>query len=291
MHHEKFRHPPPPKEDQAGEKKPTEEEEDDACEAERAAKRLKIGSSSAEKEVEEEEKEEEDAGEGDEGGGVAPSKIAEDDVVKPSENEEMPAAVVEEDGDLVPEQSEWPSDAKESVEQKYLTSMPDDFMAFWAFCGTQNRDNPREALVHTCGLRLVGPFDIVAGDMFATRKLNDFLCHWRYYRDPAEFQTLLAAVDEGNNFHMGYYRDAPREKPAFVAAMGGSDEAARDGYKFVIMGDNLFGALYNHVTQLVAKAEPFRQTALVKLKEAIHFHATMKNQVQTHYWEVPPKKH
>ena len=95
-------------------------------------------------------------------------------------------------GPLVPEFKNWPSDPITSVEQKFLTKMPKDFMAFWEFCKSIDRGNPREALLKSCGLLLVGPFDIVAGQEFESNKLNDFLCHYRYYRDPPEFQTVIA---------------------------------------------------------------------------------------------------
>ena len=114
-------------------------------------------------------------------------------------------------GPLVPEFKNWPSDPIKSVEQKFLTKMPKDFMAFWEFCKSIDRENPREALLKSCGLLLVGPFDIVAGQEFESNKLNDFLCHYRYYRDPPEFQTVIARfVDilfaaKINPFYLLYY--------------------------------------------------------------------------------------
>ena len=47
-----------------------------------------------------------------------------------------------------------------------------------------------------------------------------------------------------------------------------------------MLGDNLFGALYNYLGQLVAKADPFKQAAIQKIKQQLHIHATMKNQVK-----------
>ena len=58
-------------------------------------------------------------------------------------------------GPLVPEFKNWPSDPITSVEQKFLTKMPKDFMAFWEFCKSIDRENPREALLKSCGLLLV----------------------------------------------------------------------------------------------------------------------------------------
>ena len=42
--------------------------------------------------------------------------------------------------------------------------MPPDFYEFWKFVESVNRQNPLEALVPTCGLRLVGPFQVLAKD-------------------------------------------------------------------------------------------------------------------------------
>ena len=157
-----------------------------------------------------------------------------------------------------------------------------DFLEFWNFCKGINREDPREALVKSCGLRLVGPYDIVAGQAFTTTKLNDFLCHYRYYRDPPEFQTVLASADDDSNFHIGYYRDDPKEPPVFMAAYGGKkDTLDYNKYQITVMGDNIFAALYLYIGQLVNKVDPFRMTPLQKLKESVHVHATMKNQDQS----------
>ncbi len=71
--------------------------------------------------------------------------------------------VVDDDSDLVPEFKDWPSDPVKSVEQKFLTKMPEDFMAFWELCKTINRENPREALVKSCGLLLVSIQRLIKG--------------------------------------------------------------------------------------------------------------------------------
>ena len=87
---------------------------------------------------------------------------------------------VEETVEPIPKFKDWPSDPVQSVEQKYLVKMPEDFMALWDFCKGMNRENPRLALQKSCELVLVGPYDIVAGDEFKSTNLNDFLCHRRY---------------------------------------------------------------------------------------------------------------
>lgn len=258
MHHQKFRHPKEGEDEMDTKEKPEKEEEEVGEEAviEQVPVVKKVKTDDEEMETREE------------------AAMAEEEPSKKEEEVEVEAS------EILPPVEDWPKDPVKNVEQKFLTKMPADFMAFWQFCKGINRENPREAILKSCGLRLVGPYDIVAGQTFETRKLNDFLCHYRYYRDPPEFQTLLVSADEevGSDFHVGYFRDDPKVNPVFVAAFNAN---GMDDHKFVLMGDNLFGALYNHVTKLVAKADPFKQTALQKLKETIHFHATMKNQDDT----------
>ena len=73
--------------------------------------------------------------------------------------------------------------------------------------------------------------------------------------------------------------------PVFVASSGGikNDETFNLGLsshvRLTLMGDNIFGAVYNHIQKLIQSAEPFKQTALQKMKQAIHVHATIKTQV------------
>ncbi len=275
MHHQKFKHPskggatPAAPEPEQEEKKVVE-----TLVEEPPAKRMKAATLSPKKESP---KKHDDtkAKKGEEvtdGTASSKSKCLTDE-------EQLLKVPDDENSELVPPFDEWPKDAIKSVEQRFLTKMPDDFMAFWEFCKSINMDHPEEALLKTCNLRLVGPYDILAKTRFETRKLNDFLCHYRYYRDPPEFQTVIVSTKEDSTFHIGYFRDDPKEVPVFVTSMGG-EKAEADNNKFVLMGDNLFSALYHHVTKLVNNADPFNMRPLQKLKESIHVHANMKNQVQ-----------
>lgn len=62
------------------------------------------------------------------------------------------------------------------------------------------------ALKDTLDLRLVGPFEILAGTHKTSKnpQLN-FHLHWRYFYDPPEFQTILLG-NEASQHHFGYYR-------------------------------------------------------------------------------------
>jgi hypothetical protein len=176
MHHQKFRHPKDGDdkiEDQAEQQQPAnddvdpEEEEDEEEVKEVAtppAKKAKLDNDDDDDEVVD---------------GVGHSKTSVVEVTPFDEAEQTEA--VEDNSEQVPDFADWPKDPVKSVEQKFLTKMPEDFMAFWTFCKGMKWDNPREALLDTCGLLLVGPYDIVAGQEFASTKLNDYLCHSRYY--------------------------------------------------------------------------------------------------------------
>jgi hypothetical protein len=60
--------------------------------------------------------------------------------------------------------------------------------------------------METLGLRLVGPFDILAGAHKNTQNPQQHLhLHWRYFYDPPEFQSILQGCADTQH-HMGYYR-------------------------------------------------------------------------------------
>lgn len=181
----------------------------------------------------------------------------------------------EKDADDSPELPASPVDLKENLKQKFLVDYPPDFYCFWQFCQERNRDHPELALAETCGLRLTGPFDVMAGGLkgASSRRSADYLAHVRYFYDPPEFQTVLASTDERQLFHIGYFRDDPAALPDFVA----SNDPTQD-CRLNIMGDNLFAAVYRYVIDRMRDAEPFKQTALEKLKAALHVYTTMKIQ-------------
>ena len=239
MHHEKFKHPKKGEDSEESNKTPTNVNEPSP----KKQKIEEVNDDSGTKDAEE------------------PTNT--DEEIEPTEAPESIAEEtqsVEETPEPIPEFKDWPKDPMMAIKQNFLVKMPEDFLAFWDFCKNLNREDPRIALQKSCGLVLVGPYDILAGQEFKSTNLNDFLCHYRYYRDPPEFQTVIASAEEGNNFHIGYFRDDPNEDPVFIASYGGKTEAERENYKFTILGDNLFAALYAYIGQLITKADPFMIT-------------------------------
>ena len=60
---------------------------------------------------------------------------------------------------------------------------------------------------------------------------NDLACHHRYFYDPPEVQTVIVSTDPTSTFHLGYFRDGPKQRPAFISASGGlaKEEKITDG--------------------------------------------------------------
>uniref|UniRef100_A0A8C6FT71 Histone PARylation factor 1 n=1 Tax=Moschus moschiferus TaxID=68415 RepID=A0A8C6FT71_MOSMO len=104
-------------------------------------------------------------------------------------------------------EADVPSDLRKEVENHYRLPLPEDFYHFWRFCEGLDPEQPADSLSASLGLRLVGPYDILAGKHKIKKKsasLN-FNLHWRFYYDPPEFQTIIIG-DSKTQFHMGYFR-------------------------------------------------------------------------------------
>lgn len=131
-----------------------------------------------------------------------------------------------------------PFDPKKFIKSRFLVEMPDDFYQFFTFCQEIKPQNPSEAL-KDIGLILVGPFDVLANKFkHVKKKSEDYLIHWRYFYDPPELQTVLKG-DDRTGFHIGYFRDLPKEPPVFLVRNNGT----KDG-TLTKMGDNIFAAVW-----------------------------------------------
>ncbi|KAM9313959.1 histone PARylation factor 1 [Pholidichthys leucotaenia] len=131
------------------------------------------------------------------------------------------------------------SEQRDEMTQLYSFQMPEDLYHFWDFCRDLCPDNPRGALTGTLGLRLVGPFDVLAGAHKNSKNSQlNFHLHWRYFYDPPEFQTILQGSDDSQH-HIGYYRDTPDCYPSFVG-----ENEAKKGCTITQMGDNVFAAVH-----------------------------------------------
>ena len=62
------------------------------------------------------------------------------------------------------------------------------------------------ALESSLGVMLVGPYDVLSGQLKGV-PWEKCVLHSRHYYDPPEMVTVLEAVgDSANGFHIGYYR-------------------------------------------------------------------------------------
>ncbi|XP_074650831.1 histone PARylation factor 1-like [Tubulanus polymorphus] len=134
-------------------------------------------------------------------------------------------------------------DPKQSIKEKFLVEMPADFYDLWTLCKKVKPLKPESAFANSGGLKLVGPYDVLAGKCKPCIENRKYLIHWRYYYDPPEFLTVLKGDDQ-SMFHIGYFRDDPKEMPAFVA----SNSAAKDCI-ITPRGENIFAAIAWHLTE------------------------------------------
>lgn len=102
-------------------------------------------------------------------------------------------------------------------------------------------------------MKLVGPFEVLndpeSFSIDAEAERDKILLKHRYYYDPPEFQTCVIStkdsiIDEKlAGFHLGYYRDDPTSKYAFVAFNHPGLKYTPASCKIQPLGDNLFGAI------------------------------------------------
>ncbi|XP_052870880.1 histone PARylation factor 1-like [Anopheles cruzii] len=141
--------------------------------------------------------------------------------------------------------------------------MPACFDALWEFCVAGQGNGKPEDVFDKIGLRLVGPFDVLAGK-FKDVKIHepgDYLRHWRFYFDPPEFQTVL--VKKGSGLHYGYWRDEPDNTDGLVAC---NDVGMGCGFK--IIGQNVFDAVIHFMNEN-ATVTPFNKAPIDNLKKRI----------------------
>ncbi|CAI9158689.1 unnamed protein product [Rangifer tarandus platyrhynchus] len=166
-------------------------------------------------------------------------------------------------------EADVPSDLRKEVESHYRLPLPEDFYHFWRFCEGLDPERPADSLSASLGLRLVGPYDILAGKHKIKKKAAglNFNLHWRFYYDPPEFQTIIIG-DSKTQFHMGYFRDSPDELPVFV----GTNEAKKNCI-IVQSGDNVFSAVKLFLMKKLKEVTDKKKTSLLttideKLTEA-----------------------
>ncbi|XP_075145505.1 histone PARylation factor 1 [Haematobia irritans] len=156
----------------------------------------------------------------------------------------------------------------EFIRHKFLVEMPPDFYAFWKFL-EQLKPNTKgeeilEYLEKTFHLLAVGPFEFMAG-RFNKAKLHepgDYLRHWRFFYDPAEFQTVF--VLKGSGVHYGYWRDDPHDKETLLIARNDSSKNC----EFEFIAASIFDAFINYLDKDF-KATPFTAATVASTKKSL----------------------
>ncbi|NWU68793.1 HPF1 factor, partial [Pterocles burchelli] len=163
-----------------------------------------------------------------------------------------------------------PDNLRQEVETCYRLRLPEDFYQFWKFCEELDPEKPSDALESSIGLRLVGPYDILAGKHKKAKSTDlDFNLHWRFFYDPPEFQTILVG-DSKTQYHMGYFslticvyffinRDVPDELPVWVGA-----NEAKKGCVISQVGDNVFAAVKLFVSKKLKEVTDKKKNAILK---------------------------
>ena len=72
-----------------------------------------------------------------------------------------------------------------------------------------------EALKETIGLKLVGPYHVLAGHL-GTTSWEDCVVESRYFYDTPEVLTVLESIPK-NGYHLSYYRSVNTFKIDIVA--------------------------------------------------------------------------
>lgn len=83
-----------------------------------------------------------------------------------------------------------PEDVSEFIQEKFLVEMPDDFHSFWEFCSSLTTKGGVKNVFKAVNLSMVGPFDVLLGNLPVRENNSDYLLHWRYFYDPPEFQVI-----------------------------------------------------------------------------------------------------
>jgi hypothetical protein len=125
------------------------------------------------------------------------------------------------------------------LRELYGVEFPNDLFAFWEW---YNKLQPEvaDSFHEELGIRLVGPFDVLAGRFDNVELRYPAVLHWRYQFDPPEFFTVFSGNTDG--LHWGYWFDDPQRLPPAISAF-----YASDAFELWTAGSTLFEAIANWV--------------------------------------------
>lgn len=133
---------------------------------------------------------------------------------------------------------------REPLETAYGMPFPLDFFRMYECMARLSPNDPLTAF-SVVGLLAVGPFE----ELHKMKRFDGYLpdpeCQMklhmqhRFYFDPPEFQTLF--ISNKDTFHLGYYRIAPDQMPAFLVGNEGTNKIVTSE------GSNLLAGFKNYI--------------------------------------------
>lgn len=171
--------------------------------------------------------------------------------------------------------AELVKDRPRFLRQMFYAIFQQEFYDFWEFCKTINADHPEKAF-EQFGLKLVGPFDVLAGkfDNSPLYEPIEYLTHWRFFYDVPEFQTVL--VKDQTEIHYGYWKDIPLEGDLSPTNNLIARNDAAKGCEMKMVAANMFQAVM-YFLENDFSATPFNKAAANKMKKALEDFANAKD--------------
>ncbi|XP_050362636.1 histone PARylation factor 1 [Nymphalis io] len=157
------------------------------------------------------------------------------------------------------------------LKECFLVEMPPDFYKFYECLNKESESI--EKLLANVNLQLIGPYELFLNKLPILKDKNMYLIHWRFFYDPPEFQAIIKKKGK-SEFHIGYYRDDPKEKPVFLARNDSSADCI-----ITPISENIFGAVYWFL-QNEKKTSPFISIACQKMMEKV------KNWAEEHKYSL-----
>ncbi len=148
--------------------------------------------------------------------------------------------------------SDRDQDRFDRLSELYPVRFPEEALALWRLA-RERGPRPREAFGQDAiSVRLVGPFEVMAGLADGKKFDKPLALHGRGPRDPAEFFTVAESTADG--FRWGYWFDTP-DGPPVVAAYD-QDE---DELEIALEGGSLAQALVRHLEATAERLEEDKQ--------------------------------
>lgn len=76
--------------------------------------------------------------------------------------------------------------------------------------------------------------------------------------------TVVCEKEYKTGFHIGYFRDSPGDAPVFVVS-----GVESEGGKLTVLGDNIFAAVYHHLSAKLDTLDPFQRSKVAQVVEKI----------------------